>query len=85
MSLIECLYKLPKYVLFKKVYTIYYIMVCSGNTRCLNPNIVYTDNEAFCFNCYQSFKKMNKNQLKLISFNVVMMLISYSKMIMIYA
>ena len=68
MSLIECLYKFPKYVLFKKVYTIYYIMVCSGNTRCLNPNIVYTDNEAFCFNCYQSFKKNEQKPIKVNKF-----------------
>ena len=32
-------------------------MECSAKTRCSNPKISKWENEFFCFNCYQSFKK----------------------------
>ena len=38
--------------------------VCSINSRCENPTIVETDDEKFCFNCYQSFKKSEEKLIK---------------------
>ena len=32
-------------------------MNCSSTTRCLNPRISKWEDEFFCFNCFQSFKK----------------------------
>ena len=38
--------------------------VCSINSRCQNPAIVETDDEKFCFNCYQSFNKSDEKSIK---------------------
>ena len=38
--------------------------VCSTESRCENPIIVETDDEKFCFNCYQSFKKSEEKLIK---------------------
>ena len=43
-------------------------MSCSENSYCSNPNIINTDDELFCFNCYSSFKK-NKNISKPVQVN----------------
>ena len=38
--------------------------ICSTNSRCENPTIVETDDEKFCFNCYESFKKSEEKPIK---------------------
>ena len=38
--------------------------ICSIESRCENPIIVETDDEKFCFNCYQSFKKSEEKSIK---------------------
>ena len=43
-------------------------MSCSENSYCSNPNIINTDDELFCFNCYSSFKK-NRNISKPVQVN----------------
>ena len=43
-------------------------MSCSETNYCSNPNIINTDDELFCFNCYSSFKK-NKNISKPVQVN----------------
>ena len=40
------------------------MVVCSINSRCENPTIVETDDEKFCFNCYESFKKSEEKPIK---------------------
>ena len=37
-------------------------MNCSATTSCSNPKIVNMENEFFCFNCYQNFKKEENDQ-----------------------
>ena len=32
-------------------------MSCSETSYCSNPNIINTDDNLFCLNCYASFKK----------------------------
>ena len=32
-------------------------MNCSTTTSCSNPKLVHMEDEFFCFNCYQNFKK----------------------------
>ena len=32
-------------------------MECSATSSCSNPKIVNMEDEFFCFNCYQNFKK----------------------------
>ena len=36
-------------------------MSCSENSFCSNPNIINTDDNLFCLNCYASFKKAKNN------------------------
>ena len=38
--------------------------ICSIESRCKNPNIIVVDDEKFCFNCYQSFKKSEEKPIK---------------------
>ena len=38
--------------------------VCSISSKCDNPNTIIIDDEKFCFNCYQSFKKREEKLLK---------------------
>ena len=40
------------------------MVVCSINSRCKNPTIVETDDEKFCINCYESFKKSEEKLIQ---------------------
>ena len=39
--------------------------VCSTESRCKNPNTIVIDDEKFCFNCFQTFKKSEEKPIKI--------------------
>ena len=43
--------------------------VCSISSKCNNPNTIVIDDEKFCFNCYQSFKKSEEKTIKINKYN----------------
>ena len=43
--------------------------VCSISSKCNNPNTIVIDDEKFCFNCLQSFKKSEEKIIKINKYN----------------
>ena len=39
--------------------------ICSTESRCENPNTIVIDDEKFCFNCFQTFKKSEEKTIKI--------------------